>query len=931
MARRFSTTKKRPRHLGRGALKVSSVRKRGQGRYTCSDPSLERYWVEEEEMLFEPVLDLRPSRREYLVRLLGVIRDVGTEIGDLQGAARVWDSYFGSDVEDDNDIRSLVLVFGDPPDLEIVRRIVTEESEDGLSFIKESAVQQHAPCQPTGYMHSGNPSQKVMTDDAHAFGGGAGYLHPNAKKAPEPPAELGEETTEQEKKEQQESMVGLEKGSAESLRVGGLYVGDKAIVQANDPTGCDIEGQIVTVVKIDLDDTDYSIWTETEDGSVYGFNPSELVSIGFEDILLTKEADVGQKRPYRRRREMNKTSRLIKFCSKDGTGLEDGFCPKCRTDFKKAAEETSPASQTSEHVRSRLSKKAEEACCPKCPDVKMKDGKCPKCGYECASAEARGVDKESSRRAREKTGREASRQARPSERRDRPLGRSQEMKKLSAKLYMNEDLPTQSFWEVGQDEAPILRVSAEQAYGKSLTEPYTDRGGKAGRFDTHWDCFVHEAYGQTLIGLIKRDGLQMVARSTKGLIKKTSQGDHPAGDWFAIGREMSDAEKENIAKEMIGVAAKEVDADKIGQAMAGAKGDHPTAKVSPKLGKPQMKGASLRSGLGRTSRLKRAWSKLRKTAQPEDESTRPQEFAQTQPEAERPSDESTMNPSPETEETLSEEPENKLLVTDIILDDLASRVVNGEYTIEEVLGELSTTFSDEELTAEFGGALQEKIDQLEAEVGMKEEGEEKSKKTETPEAEESIEAKEGEELPKEKLKESSLVGRLRKETQRLKDRLNQAERRAATSESETDLRLRTAAAEQLVRQQQDAGLLLTVEEFESQGVPHEAAVQRELAVRKQAIKELVELEPKGFEKVSAVVTRLLKGSQTSKTGGEVKAADQDKGLKIALSSTSNLMPSSPTVRTTPQGIRPEDFSAPVWKKMKEGKLPGAAEILQRNR
>lgn len=71
-----------------------------------------------------------------------------------------------------------------------------------------------------------------------------------------------------------------------------------------------------------------------------------------------------------------------------------------------------------------------------------------------------------------------------------------------------------------------------------------------------------------------------------------------------------------------------------------------------------------------------------------------------------------FNPSKDAEQDMLEGGDEKLLVTDLLTNFLAMLIANRSYSIDEIMNELTTTFSDESTIAEFRGALKEHADAM---------------------------------------------------------------------------------------------------------------------------------------------------------------------------------------------------------------------------
>lgn len=73
-------------------------------------------------------------------------------------------------------------------------------------------------------------------------------------------------------------------------------------------------------------------------------------------------------------------------------------------------------------------------------------------------------------------------------------------------------------------------------------------------------------------------------------------------------------------------------------------------------------------------------------------------------------DDGTLNPDAASEDMFNGAPDNKLLVTDMIINYLAPEIANESYNLEDIMTELKATFADEAATAEFEGQLRSEAD-----------------------------------------------------------------------------------------------------------------------------------------------------------------------------------------------------------------------------
>lgn len=69
-----------------------------------------------------------------------------------------------------------------------------------------------------------------------------------------------------------------------------------------------------------------------------------------------------------------------------------------------------------------------------------------------------------------------------------------------------------------------------------------------------------------------------------------------------------------------------------------------------------------------------------------------------------------FNPSAAAEEDMLNGGEEKLMVSDMLIGFMAMLIANRDYSVDEIMNELATTFTDEGSTAEFRGALKEKAE-----------------------------------------------------------------------------------------------------------------------------------------------------------------------------------------------------------------------------
>ena len=259
-----------------------------------------------------------------------------------------------------------------------------------------------------------------------------------------------------------------------------------------------------------------------------------------------------------------------------------------------------------------------------------------------------------------------------------------------------------------------------------------------------------------------------------------------------------------------------------------------------------------------------------------------------------------------------------MLITDILIDTIAPMIVSDAYTINEIVDELTETFSDEELASEFSGALEEKVDNLKEEIG--DEGEEAEE--DVTEELEALPDELAAEEPVDKLTATPSVmeGEAAAEVKVLREQLKRAKLEKQAAEEDADLRFKVRTAHDLVRKLQERGRLRTVAQFEHTGMDHEAAVTAEQELVKSEIERIVSLAGKDFDQLAEFVndiTEPLEDEEEEVLEKEEKVAS-DQGLKTALASVGHqpiAEPTPPPKREGKSGVL-ELLDEGIWSRSK---------------
>lgn len=552
-----------------------------------------------------------------------------------------------------------------------------------------------------------------------------------------------------------------------------------------------------------------------------------------------------------------------------------------------------------------------------------------------------------------------------------PKQRRPQNKDCKAQLVLQNG--PKSTWQVSGGEG-TLTITAQAAYGPVLNEPYTDNAGRPDpQYKTHLAAFCSPSYGRSLETECVHTGMAKVASAIGGQFKKAVMGggkmmadeellEAPMGDDMG-GEMMEETITEEIpaeepleeeatptdwivAKDDGSFESVKVTADSPEAALAegakqlGIEGDvsgepddetgYPAAETDS--GFVYVVGPAATPGTGTEEPVEEepeepemeepeilTETEPKKESARQTASRRMNKKAQTPEEdmmEENPEPETTgapFEPTPEGVEQLEAEPEDKLGVTDVLIDILAPMIVNEAYSADDIMNELQETFSDDDMIGEFRGALEERVDFLSEEVTAEPEGEEDMESAELP-----TEAPLEEEIPPELVGEEQPALNPPRRTASLQQKVAQLEAENEKLRRMGAVRYQAHVASSLVTEMQAEGLLESAADFEEQGFDREAAVQKAHEHAKETATKFASLPEPEFNVVIPPLQNAVKRAQARRVVAVAETPPvPDDGLKVAMAAQMNDLPKDrKTELTVKEVVTPDFWSAKTYKRLK---------------